>query len=54
MYTYQHSDGVAILYENQTTNLVLEEEIEFNIKGLEIEGNEKSNKANVKVKPQDH
>ena len=37
-YSYQHSDGVCYLYVNNTKNEILEEEIEFKLVGLEIEG----------------
>ena len=37
-YSYQHADGICYLYVNETTDQTLEEEIEFNLTGLEIEG----------------
>merc|ERR1711935_635782 len=37
-YSYQHSEGICYLYVNETTDLTLEEEIEFKLTGLEIEG----------------
>lgn len=37
-YSYQHPDGVCYLYVNHTKNETLEEEIEFKLQGLEIEG----------------
>ena len=38
VYTYQHGDGICYLYSNETEDLTLEEEVEFQLTGLEIEG----------------
>lgn len=37
-YSYQHSEGICYLYVNESQNLTLDEEIEFQLTGLEIEG----------------
>jgi hypothetical protein len=37
-YQYQHSGGIAYLYVNDTKDKTIEEEIEFTLEGLEIEG----------------
>ena len=39
VYTYQHSSGVCYLYTNNSTAHILEEQIEFQLQGLEIEDN---------------
>ena len=44
-YSYQHTDGVCYLYVNNTEKETLEEEIEFKLQGLEIEG--KPNETSV-------
>jgi len=36
-YSYQHGDGVCYLYTNNEAKDTLEEEITFNLVGLEIE-----------------
>lgn len=50
-YSMQHSDGICYLYVNETTNLTLEEEIEFKLEGLEIEGKPGETTAQVTVGP---
>ena len=36
-YSLQHAEGVCYLYVNNTANQTLEEEIEFQLTGLEVE-----------------
>jgi len=37
-YSLQHGGGIAYLYDNKSTKMTLDEEIEFEMQGLEIEG----------------
>ena len=37
-YSLQHGGGIAYLYVNGSKNQILDEEIEFSLDGLEIEG----------------
>lgn len=50
-YLHQHSDGVMMLYENRTTDLVLEEEVKFELKGLRLEDNPRSDKMKFQLPP---
>ena len=50
-YSYQHGGGHCYLYVNNTTDKVLEEEIEFTLQGLEIEGKPGENSIEVIVNP---
>lgn len=50
-YQYQHSDGICYLYVNESSNLTLEEEIEFKLEGLEIEGKPGESSIVVTVGP---
>eukprot|EP01016_Furgasonia_blochmanni_P007697 TRINITY_DN13083_c0_g1_i3.p1 TRINITY_DN13083_c0_g1~~TRINITY_DN13083_c0_g1_i3.p1 ORF type:complete len:210 (-),score=19.92 TRINITY_DN13083_c0_g1_i3:307-936(-) len=51
VYQTQYNDGVVLFYDNQTENMVLEEEIEFRMSGLVIEGDEKSNSVKTRLEP---
>jgi len=37
-YSLQHTSGICYLYVNESESETLEEEIEFTLEGLEIEG----------------
>ena len=50
-YSYQHSDGICYLYVNESSNFTLEEEIEFKLEGLEIEGKPGETTVQVTVAP---
>lgn len=50
-YSYQHSDGVCYLYVNETSDLTLEEEVEFQLQGLEIEGKPGESTIEIVVGP---
>jgi len=52
-YTYKHDCGICYLYENSTSNLLLEETVNFKVHtNLRIVGNEEGNdKVAVKVGP---
>lgn len=50
-YSLRHGGGIAYLYVNETSNLLLEEEIEFNLVGLEIEDAPGETTAEIKVGP---
>lgn len=50
-YSLRHGGGIAYLYVNETSDLLLEEEIEFQLVGLEIEDAPGESKVEVKVGP---
>ena len=50
-YSLQHDGGVAYLYVNETPNRTLDEDLEFQIQGLELEENPGQTEINVKVGP---
>ena len=50
-YSLQHSDGVCYLYVNETKDETIEEEIEFKLTGLEIEGKPGETKLEIVVGP---
>jgi len=50
-YSYQHASGVCYLYVNNTEKETLDEEIEFKLQGLEIEGKPDQTSLEFKVGP---
>jgi hypothetical protein len=50
-YTYQHGGGIAYLYDNQSKKYTLDEEVEFTMQGLEIEGKPGQTSVAFKVPP---
>lgn len=50
-YVYQHPDGVIMVYENNTYNKVLDEEVKFELKGLRIEEDPYASKVSVVLGP---
>ena len=50
-YSYQHSEGICYLYVNDSSNLTLDEEIEFKLTGLEIEGSPGENRVAFELGP---
>jgi len=50
-YSLRHGGGIAYLYVNNTDKLTLEEELEFQLTGLEIEGKPGETKVEIKVGP---
>ena len=51
VYSYKHGGGMAYLYVNETTNKTLEESVEWQLKGLEIEGKPGETELEFSVKP---
>lgn len=50
-YTLKHSGGIAYLYVNNTADKTLEEDLEFDMSGLEIEGKPGETAITVRVGP---
>jgi len=50
-YSLQHGGGIAYLYVNETNDKTLEEEIEFQLVGLELEENPGETTIEIKVLP---
>ena len=50
-YLYQYDNGILVIYENKTTDRILEENIKFELEGLEIREEKKANQMKVIVKP---
>lgn len=50
-YVHKHTNGVVILYENKTPDLVLEEEVKFDLKGLNIEDDWNADKIKFQLAP---
>jgi len=51
VYSLQHGEGICYLYVNETEDQTLEEEVEFQLQGLEIEGKPGESTVEVVVKP---
>ena len=50
-YSLRHGGGIAYLYVNETVDKTLEEEIEFQLVGLELEENPGETTVEIKVGP---
>ena len=50
-YNLKHEGGIAYLYVNKTTEHTLEEDLEFQLTGLEIEGKPGETQVQLKVGP---
>ena len=51
VYSYQHSGGIAYLWVNESEKYELDEETEFHLAGLEIEGKRNENTVAIKLGP---
>ena len=50
-YILQHSDGIYFYYENNTPDLLLDEEVKFKLQGLQIEDDPTSKSVKLIVQP---
>jgi len=51
LYVLQHDQGVFLYYENKTKNYELEEEVKFELKGLQLAEDPKGNTVKFTLKP---